>query len=134
MFYDNLLKACERINIKITPLVTECGGAKGSISNWKKGAVPSSDIVVRLAERLNVSCDYLLTGLEFLNSESIDSFTSREIEHIKLLRQLSDEEQYEEIGRLKGIIEIKRKLKAQDSVLEIAEEFDTKTNRATKTA
>ena len=44
MFYDNLKAICDKKGVKITPLVTECGGAKGSISNWKKGAAPNSDI------------------------------------------------------------------------------------------
>ncbi len=60
MFYDNLKLICEKRGVKLTPLVKECGGAKGSLSNWKKGASPNSDIVVRLAERLNVSIDLLL--------------------------------------------------------------------------
>lgn len=64
MFYDNLKAICDKKGVKITPLVAECGGAKGSISNWKKGAAPNSDIVLKLAVRLNVSTDYLLKGLE----------------------------------------------------------------------
>ncbi|MGN0692245.1 MAG: helix-turn-helix transcriptional regulator [Oscillospiraceae bacterium] len=62
MFYDNLKSICDKKNIKITPLVAECGGAKGSISNWRKGASPNSDIVISLAVRLNVSTDELLLG------------------------------------------------------------------------
>ena len=64
MFYDNLKAICDKKGVKITPLVAECGGAKGSISNWKKGAAPNSDIVLKLAVRLNVSTDYLLKGIE----------------------------------------------------------------------
>ena len=64
MFYDNLKTACDQKGIKITPLVAECGGAKGSISNWKKGASPNSDIVAKLAVRLNVSTDFLIFGKE----------------------------------------------------------------------
>ncbi len=64
MFYDNLKSICDKKGVKITPLVAECGGAKGSIYNWKKGAAPNSDIVLRLSVRLNVSTDYLLTDLE----------------------------------------------------------------------
>ena len=64
MFYDNLKAICDKKGVKITPLVAECGGAKGSISNWKKGVAPNSDIVLKLAVRLNVSTDYLLKGLE----------------------------------------------------------------------
>lgn len=60
MFYDILKKECEKQGIKMTPLIVECGGAKGSVSNWKKGASPNSDIVLKLAQRLGVSTDYLL--------------------------------------------------------------------------
>lgn len=60
MFYDNLKLVCEKRGIKLTPLVKECGGAKGSLSNWKKGASPNSDIVVKLADRLKVPIDLLL--------------------------------------------------------------------------
>lgn len=67
MFYDNLKSICDSKGIKITPLVAECGGAKGSISNWKKGASPNSDIVAKLAVRLNVSTDTLIFGKESLN-------------------------------------------------------------------
>lgn len=64
MFYDNLKAICDEQGVKITPIVDECGGAKGSISNWKKGASPNSDIVAKLAVRLNVSTDLLIFGKE----------------------------------------------------------------------
>lgn len=62
MFYDNLKIVCEEKGVKMTPIVAECGGAKGSISNWKKGASPNSDIVAKLSVRLNVSSDTLIFG------------------------------------------------------------------------
>lgn len=67
MFYDYLKSICDSKGIKITPLVAECGGAKGSISNWKKGASPNSDIVAKLAVRLNVSTDTLIFGKKLSN-------------------------------------------------------------------
>ena len=68
MFYDNLKAICDERGIKITPLVAECGGAKGSISNWKKGAMPNSEIVMKLSVRLNVPTDRLLFGSETKNA------------------------------------------------------------------
>lgn len=62
MFYDNLKAVCDEKGLKVTPIVAECGGAKGSISNWKKGAMPNSEIVMKLSVRLNVSSDRLLFG------------------------------------------------------------------------
>ena len=64
MFYDNLKIVCDEQGVKLTPIVKECGGAKGSLSNWKKGASPNSDIVIRLAEPLNVPTDRMLLGDE----------------------------------------------------------------------
>lgn len=63
LFYNNLKAACDRKGLKISPVVVECGGALGSISKWKNGASPNSDIVIKLALRLNVTSDYLL-GLD----------------------------------------------------------------------
>ena len=68
MFYDNLKAVCQSKNLKITPTIIECGGAQGSVSNWKKGASPNSDIVARLAEYLNVSTDLLIFGHESSSS------------------------------------------------------------------
>lgn len=64
MFYENLQRACEKNGVKMTPVVIECGGASGSITGWKKGTIPNSEIVIKLATRLNVSTDYLLLGKE----------------------------------------------------------------------
>ena len=64
MFYDTLIKLCDKHNVKITPLLTSLGVSKSSPASWKKGASPNSDIVIKLAEYLNVSTDYLLLGKE----------------------------------------------------------------------
>ena len=64
MFYDNLLKICRERAVNITPIVEECGGKRGSIGGWKRGAWPNSRLVVALSERLNVSTDRLLKGNE----------------------------------------------------------------------
>ncbi|MDE5883981.1 MAG: helix-turn-helix domain-containing protein [Oscillospiraceae bacterium] len=64
MFYDNLKSLCDSKGIKITTVVTKCGGALGSISKWKKGASPNSDIVIKLSSYLGVTTDYLLKGEE----------------------------------------------------------------------
>ena len=73
MFYDNLKSLCDSRGLKILTVVTECGGALGSISGWKKGVMPNSNIVVALAMRLNVSTDYLLLGKESTNISNISN-------------------------------------------------------------
>ncbi len=88
MFYDNLKRICDERNIKITPLVLECGGTKGVISGWKKGAAPNSDIVMRLSVRLNVPTDLLLFGK--YSSMSLNNLSADEIKLLTIYKKLSD--------------------------------------------
>lgn len=69
MFYDNLKSICDSRGLKITTVVTECGGALGSIGKWKKGASPNSDIVIKLSLHLGVTTDFLLKGFEEPNEK-----------------------------------------------------------------
>lgn len=62
MFYSNLKRICDEKGVKITPLVLECGGTKGIIGGWKKGTSPNSDIVMKIATKLNITTDELLFG------------------------------------------------------------------------
>ncbi len=87
MFYNNLKAECDRQNIKVTPLIQECGGSTGTISNWKKGASPNSDIVMKIAVRLNVTTDYLLFGEK---KELKSELTAKEQELLDVFRELND--------------------------------------------
>lgn len=73
MFYSNLKNICDKKGVKITPLVLECGGTKGIIGGWKKGTSPNSDIVMKIAIKLNVSTDVLLFGEERSNNTNISN-------------------------------------------------------------
>lgn len=106
MFYDNLKTACDQKGIKITPLVAECGGAKGSISNWKKGASPNSDIVAKLAVRLNVSTDFLIFGKE--KRSSVPDLNTDEKELLAYYNKLDERSKgilYGEAKALSGALE-----------------------------
>ena len=100
MFYDNLKYICDEKGMKITPIVAECGGAKGSISNWKNGASPNSDIVAKLAVRLNVSTDTLIFG-----KEKLPSLTKDEQELLNYYKELPTWEQQRLIGRAAALAE-----------------------------
>ena len=105
MFYDNLKAECDRQGLKITPVVVECGGNKGSLSGWKKGASPNSDIVLKLAVRLNVSADYLLTGEEKSNI-SVD-----EKELLGYYKELDERGKGSVLGKAEGLAEAARQKK-----------------------
>lgn len=97
MFFDNLKSICDEKGLKVTTIVVECGGSKGSISNWKKGGFPNSDIVMKLAVRLGVSTDLLLFGE---NRNEVPNHTENESEMLSLFDRFTDREQIKIIGKL----------------------------------
>jgi len=68
MFYDQITKICNEKGVKLTPLLKELGLSTGNTGRWKKGGVPSIEVVSSLAMRLDVSVDYLLGNTDDPNS------------------------------------------------------------------
>ena len=101
MFYDILIKLCKEHNVKITPLVVSCGGSKSSPINWKNGASPNSDIVIKLAEYFGVSTDYLLLGKE-------PELSDKQQQLLNLFNQLSDENQTKIIERAETLLDMQK--------------------------
>ena len=62
MFYDNLKAACSRKGTNITTVLAEIGRASGNTGGWKVGKFPRLDIVMEIAEQLNISLDELVYG------------------------------------------------------------------------
>lgn len=77
MFYDNVCKICEDRRISPTVVLRELGLSTGNISKWKQGSVPNINIALAVAQKLNVSLDYLVT-LESNTSDSVLSASDRE--------------------------------------------------------
>lgn len=68
MFFEQLNTICHYKNIKLTPLLLKIGISKGNINAWKKGSIPSGEILIKLADYLDVSVDYLLGRTDNPNS------------------------------------------------------------------
>jgi transcriptional regulator with XRE-family HTH domain len=60
VFYAQLLKACDCKGVKLTPLLKEMGISTGNTGSWKKGGMPSVEVLDSLSLRLDVSVDFLL--------------------------------------------------------------------------
>lgn len=60
MFFDILQSECIKRGIKVTPLLTELNLSKGNLSKWKNGTLPNGEILIKIADYLNCSVDYLL--------------------------------------------------------------------------
>lgn len=60
MFFSRLKALCDERNIAISAAVKSVTTSSGLIDNWKKGGRPRIDIVIKLADLLDTSTDFLL--------------------------------------------------------------------------
>ena len=64
-FIDRLKKILKNKNIKQKKFCEDIGISQQSIYEWQnKHSYPNGELIIRIANYLNVSCDYLLTGQE----------------------------------------------------------------------
>lgn len=57
--YDRIKKLCKDNGTNITKLCIEITGSNGNSTTWKKGNI-RNDYLIKIAEKFNVSTDYLL--------------------------------------------------------------------------
>lgn len=93
MFYDNFKAACERKGTTITAVLAYIGRASGNTGGWKMGKYPRLDIVMEIAEYLQISIDELVYGLgqapysDQTQNNELDSEWSKIISQIPKDRQ-----------------------------------------------
>lgn len=94
---------CKERKIPISKLESDCGFANGYISQLRKGVFPD-DRILKIAEYLDVSVDYLMTGRENDNAIAIGAEFA---EFLKLYEQLSCAERTQIIGTMQLFIKLK---------------------------
>ena len=116
MFYDQLIALCKRDGVSPSTLTQQLGYSKGTFSNWKKGATPNGEVIVRFAEHFNVTTDYLLLGIE---NNSV-SFSSK-VSDITFENNFDNQITVDEHNLLQTYREVDNvgKNKIQDSIREI---------------
>ena len=98
-FIENFDAICNKYNIKPTNLILSCGGSKGMYTSWTKGSMPKSDIIIAMANYLNISTDKLLLGKDPENTP----------EHQKLISlydKLSSENKEMSFGLLEAMYDV----------------------------
>lgn len=74
MFWDNFYSACLKKGTKPNPLAKELQIASGSMTAWKSGKLPNGETLLKIADYLNVSVDYLLGRTDNPNSNINNSY------------------------------------------------------------
>ncbi len=100
MFYENYKKLCEENGETVNGVALKCGGTRSSANSWRKGAVPKSEMLSKIADHFNVSTDFLLSG----KKETIP-LSDLEKELLKVYRQLPEIEQQIMIDKCKEILD-----------------------------
>ncbi len=60
MFWENLYNLCEEKNCKPNTVAKAIGLSTAIATKWKKGSIPNGEILVKIADYLDCSIDYLL--------------------------------------------------------------------------
>lgn len=75
--YENIRECCERHGKTVSGILKEIGRSTGSITAWKNGRLPNLDIVMEMADDMNVSLDELVYGFEYEQSRLQKFMNSR---------------------------------------------------------
>lgn len=97
MFFDNLTKICEEQNIKLTPLLMKLNLSTGNINKWRNGTLPNGEILIKLADSLGCSTDYLLGRTE--KNENIET-KENQIELLENFERLNERGKEEALKRI----------------------------------
>jgi len=112
--FNRLIEICEAKNITISNLLDEFATSRSAINAWKNGNINTS-ILPEIAKKLNVSIDYLLTGMEKKIKE-IEVTNGNEKIMLDLFRQLNENEQNRIIGRLECMVEQSYESKNKEAI------------------
>lgn len=60
MFWERFYELCLKNGTKPNPLAKEIGISSGVITKWKSGGIPNGEMLIKIADYLDCSVDYLL--------------------------------------------------------------------------
>jgi len=103
--YDRIAELCKGRGISITALETELGFGRGSIGKLKKGITMSSARLQKIADRLETTADYLLTGEVKANADYSEYYTNT-------VSALEAQQMYDD-KRLRGLNHIQKNIDPQ---------------------
>lgn len=95
-FYDTVNEICKRNGTTATTVLREIGASTGNVSKWKNGSIPNIDLALRIAERLDITLDYLVTGIpdrQPLKLVENSELSASDQEWLFIVHQIPDDKQ-----------------------------------------
>jgi transcriptional regulator with XRE-family HTH domain len=99
MFWDNFQRICQEKGESPNGVCRGIGLSNAVATHWKNGTQPKADVLVKIAEYLDVSVDYLL-GIQ-KKSATDDEVRSAVIEKV---RSMSDEQAVQLLAFLESML------------------------------
>lgn len=62
MFYERLKVICKEQHTSVSAMLKELNLSTGSTGNWKRGGIPTGEVLAKIADYLHTSIDYLIFG------------------------------------------------------------------------
>lgn len=87
MIYDNFRNVCKRKGTNLTAVLKSIGCSSGSTGRWKNGGSPTIDIVIKIANYLDVSLDELV----YDRDDPIKKHLGISDEWVSIIRSIPDE-------------------------------------------
>lgn len=84
--YDRIKQLCEEHGITIAELERELGFSNSTIRKWGQGISPSIDKIVKVANRFDVSVDYLI-GMSDVRGSVAEIIKDRDIISLQRARE-----------------------------------------------
>ena len=106
---DRIKQLSEEKGLNIKQLEVSLGFANGSIRRWDQSS-PSADKLYKIANFLNTTCEYLLTG-----KKESTSISSEDIDWLRLIHSLPADVRLEIKGEMKGYLKYMGKSVAADN-------------------
>lgn len=98
-FYERLRAICKEKGTTVTNMLSKLNISTGSTGNWKRGSLPNGDILMKIADYLDTSIDYILLG------EFRSDLNSDEKQLVELYRITPDRAKYKVICDMERIVQ-----------------------------